>query len=118
VQAHLRRLYQAAKALDINIDLAPRQLQAMLQRCLDANGMRGGTGVHVRLIVSRGLKSTPCQNPRTTLGHPTIVIIPEWKVPEAEVAHKACLECESFHSFSEKTQYACFILVMPGLRSP
>jgi branched-chain amino acid aminotransferase len=36
-------------------------------------------GVHVRLMVSRGLKPTPYQAPATTLGKPTIVILPEWK---------------------------------------
>ena len=37
------------------------------------------SGVHIRLMVSRGLKPTPYQNPRTTIGAPTIVIVPEWK---------------------------------------
>ena len=37
--------------------------------------------VHIRLIVSRGIKSTPYQHPKVTIGHPTIVIIPEHKKP-------------------------------------
>ena len=37
-------------------------------------------GVHIRLMVTRGLKATPYQNPKVTIGAPTIVIIPEYKV--------------------------------------
>mgnify|MGYP001807173375 CR=1 FL=1 len=37
-------------------------------------------GVHIRLMVTRGLKPTPYQNPNTTIGKPTIVIVPEYKV--------------------------------------
>ena len=35
--------------------------------------------VHIRLIISRGLKSTPYQHPKVTIGPPSIVIIPEYK---------------------------------------
>ena len=37
------------------------------------------SGVHIRLMVTRGLKPTPYPNPNTTLGQPTVVIIPEHK---------------------------------------
>ena len=40
---------------------------------------------HIRLIVSRGIKSTPYQHPKVTIGSPTIVIIPEYKKPNSEV---------------------------------
>jgi hypothetical protein len=51
----------------------------MIYTIIDANGMGTSSGVHIRLMVSRGLKSTPYQNPKVTLGKPTIVILPEWK---------------------------------------
>jgi len=38
------------------------------------------TDVHIRLIVSRGIKKTPYQNPNVTISPPTIVIIPEYKI--------------------------------------
>ncbi len=38
-------------------------------------------GVHIRLMVTRGVKATPYQDPRVTIGKPTIVIIPEFKEP-------------------------------------
>jgi len=46
------------------------------------------TGVHIRLMVSRGVKSTPYQHPRVTITGPTIVIIPEWKAAKPETATK------------------------------
>jgi branched-chain amino acid aminotransferase len=40
--------------------------------------------VHIRLMVTRGLKRSPYQDPRLTIGGATIVIIPEWKLPRPE----------------------------------
>ena len=42
--------------------------------------------VHIRLIVSRGLKKTPYQHPKVTIGEPTIVIIPEFKMLDLRVS--------------------------------
>jgi hypothetical protein len=41
-------------------------------------------GVHMRLMVTRGVKRTPYQDPRVTIGPATIVIIPEHKNPLPE----------------------------------
>ena len=38
-------------------------------------------GVHVRLMVTRGVKRTPYQDPRVTMGPATVVIIAEHKKP-------------------------------------
>jgi branched-chain amino acid aminotransferase len=81
---HLRRLYQGAKTLDFDIGLGPSSLTERLYRVLEANGMRDD--VHIRLMVSRGVKSTPYQDPRATITPPTIVIIPEYKKPLPETA--------------------------------
>jgi branched-chain amino acid aminotransferase len=43
-------------------------------------------GVHIRLMVTRGLKKTPSQDPRQTIGSPTIVIVAEHKVPNPDLA--------------------------------
>jgi hypothetical protein len=86
MQEHLRRLYQGAKALDMHLDVTPAQLASMLYRCVDANGMRHASGVHVRLMVTRGLKPTPYQNPACIVGGPTIVMVPEWKQAAAAPA--------------------------------
>lgn len=76
---HLRRLYEGAKTLDFEIPLSPDALKARLYNCLDKNNAHDGA--HIRLMVSRGVKATPYQDPRATITPPTIVIIPEFKEP-------------------------------------
>ncbi len=76
---HLRRLYEGAKAIDLDIGRTPGELAALVTSTLAANGMTGASGVHVRLMITRGVKSTPYQDPRFTVGAPTIVVIPEYK---------------------------------------
>lgn len=78
LDAHLDRLYEGAKAIDMDIGLGPSEMVARLQAVLDANAM--DTNVHIRLMVTRGIKSTPYQHPRVTITPPTVVIIPEYKV--------------------------------------
>ena len=76
---HLRRLYQGAKALDLDIGLTPTELTQRLIDTLEANNMHDG--VHIRLMVTRGVKITPYQDPRCTIPGSTIVIIAEYKTP-------------------------------------
>jgi len=79
---HMDRLYEAAKAIDLDIGLDRAALREALYRTLRANRM--DEGVHIRLMVTRGLKSTPYQDPRATIGPATVVIIPEYKLPRPE----------------------------------
>ena len=78
--AHLDRLYEGAKAIAMDIGLSREALTARLYATLDANGMTGD-GVHIRLMVTRGLRSTPYQDPRVVVSGATIVIVPEYKEP-------------------------------------
>jgi branched-chain amino acid aminotransferase len=80
---HLDRLYEGAKAIAMDIGLDRPQLTAALYRTLAANGMVDG--VHVRLMVTRGIKRTPYQDPRAVIGPATVVIIPEFKSPKPEL---------------------------------
>jgi branched-chain amino acid aminotransferase len=82
LDAHLRRLFEAAKAIDLDVGLDHAALGAALDRTLAANHMR--EGVHIRLMVTRGMKSTPYQDPRACIGPATVVIIPEYKLPQPE----------------------------------
>ena len=84
LDAHLDRLYEGAKALDLDIGLDRPALTEALCETLRVNGM--SEDVHIRLMVSRGVKATPYQDPRVTIGPATIVIIPEYKVPDPAVA--------------------------------
>ncbi|WP_137123864.1 aminotransferase class IV [Roseomonas sp. HF4] len=79
LDAHLDRLFEGARAIDLDIGLTRAEVVAALQATLDANGMQDG--VHVRLMVTRGLKKTPNQDPRHTIGPATVVIVAEWKQP-------------------------------------
>lgn len=75
--AHLERLYEGARTLDFSVGITPGELRARIFDCLDANKMEDG--VHIRLMVSRGIRSTPYQDPRVVVSPATIVIIPEYK---------------------------------------
>ncbi len=77
LRAHLMRLYEGARTLDFEMDVTPEALVERLFACIDANGMTDG--VHIRLMMSRGVKATPYQDPRVTITPPTIVIVPEYK---------------------------------------
>lgn len=83
---HLGRLYEAAKAIDLDIGKTREELARMLTDTLAANGM--SDDVHVRLMVTRGPKKTPFQDPRLSLWGPTIVIIPEYKVASPDTYDK------------------------------
>ena len=76
---HLDRLYEGARAIDLDIGLDRAQLTARILDTLRANGMRDH--VHIRLMVTRGVKATPHQDPRFTISPATIVIVPEYKQP-------------------------------------
>ncbi|KAH7145605.1 aminotransferase [Dactylonectria estremocensis] len=76
---HLDRLFQAAKAMFMDLGLTKGDLLRLIHATLDANDMSEESHVHMRLVVSRGLKSTPYQNPHVNIGLPLIVIIPEVK---------------------------------------
>jgi branched-chain amino acid aminotransferase len=80
---HLDRLFEGAKAIAMDIGLSRDQLTKRLYDTLDANST--SEGVHVRLMVTRGVRATPYQDPRVVVGGPTIVIIPEYKEPDPAI---------------------------------
>ena len=69
----------------MDIGLTRADLTRRLDELIDANGMRGEDGVHIRLMVTRGIRSTPYQDPRVVVSPATIVIIPEYKHPLPQV---------------------------------
>lgn len=83
---HLDRLYEGAKALDMDIGVSRELLSDRLYDTLEANGMQ--EGVHIRLMVTRGIKATPYQDPRVTISAATIVIIPEYKEALPETSER------------------------------
>jgi branched-chain amino acid aminotransferase len=79
IQQHMKRLYDGAKALDMDIGITQEALIERIEATCKANSMHDG--VHIRLMVTRGIKSTPYQDPRVTISPATIVIIAEHKTP-------------------------------------
>ena len=86
LKPHLDRLYAGARAIALDIGMGAEDLTAAIQQTLDANGMRHG--VHIRLMITRGRKKAPNQDPRNALGKPTIVIIAEYKEPSPAIVTK------------------------------
>ena len=86
LDAHFDRLYEGAKAIMLDIGMDRAALEAAIRDTLAGNGMDTGSGVHIRLMVTRGVKRTPYQDPRVTVGPATIVIIPEYKTASPETA--------------------------------
>jgi branched-chain amino acid aminotransferase len=79
LERHLDRLFEGAKAIMLDVGMSREELTAAIYATLRANGMTDG--VHVRLMVTRGVKRTPYQDPRVTIGPATVVIIAEHKDP-------------------------------------
>ena len=80
---HLDRLFEGAKAIAMDVGLSREALTARLQETLEANRM--SDGVHVRLMVTRGVRSTPYQDPRVVVTPATVVIVAEYKEPDPAI---------------------------------
>jgi len=80
---HLDRLFEGAKAIAMDVGLSREELAARLYETLDANQMEEGG--HVRLMVTRGVRSTPYQDPRVVVSPATVVIIAEYKQPDPAI---------------------------------
>ncbi len=79
VSQHLNRLKANLKALDYNLCIPPEALIDEVYKTVRANKMH--TDVHIRMMITRGTKKSPSQDPRTNISGPTIVIIAEHKMP-------------------------------------
>lgn len=86
LEQHLDRLWEGARAILLDIGMTRVELTAAIYATLQANGM--SDGVHVRLMVTRGRKATPYQDPRVTIGPATVVIIAEHKEAMPATVHE------------------------------
>ena len=75
---HIARLFEAAKAIDLDIAMTPEQVISAVSETQIANGMTNDA--HARLMVTRGIKTRPFQNPKLSQQGPTMVIIMEHSV--------------------------------------
>jgi branched-chain amino acid aminotransferase len=79
LEAHLDRLFEGSKAIAMDIGISREALVERLYETISGNAMADQQGVHIRLMVTRGIRSTPYQDPRVVISPATIVIIPEYK---------------------------------------
>lgn len=91
IEEHIQRLYHGAEKLKIEIGISESGLINLLYETLKVNKMH--TDIHIRLIVSRGLKRTPYQHPNANVGGASIVIIPEYKKADAALLSKGIRLC-------------------------
>ncbi len=82
LEAHVDRLYEGASAIALDIGMSRVELAQAVHDTLAKNAMTDG--VHIRLMITRGVKRTPNQDPRFVIGAATIVIVAEFKTPKPE----------------------------------
>ena len=103
LDAHLDRLFAGASKIALDIGLDRAAIKQALTETFAANNM--SHGVHVRIMVTRGLKKAVNQDPRNALGRPTIVIVAEYKEPSPNLAatglalHTSNIRCTPAHMF-------------------
>ena len=81
---HMDRLFRGAESISMDIGRTREQILDEVNRVIEANDMHDG--VHVRLVVTRGLKPTPYQAPWVISSQPTLVIMPEYKIANEQRA--------------------------------
>lgn len=86
LKEHLDRLWTAAATIGMDLKMTRQELVTEIWKTLNANNMTDG--VHVRFMVTRGIKKTPSQDPRLTISGPNLVIIAEHKKPSEESRKK------------------------------
>ena len=82
LQDHFERLWKGAKAIGLKLPFTREELEQQIWETLKANAMEDG--VHIRVMITRGIKKTPSQDPRLTLSGPNVVIIAEHKIASEE----------------------------------
>ena len=75
IDEHLERLFEGAKAIDLEIDLTIEDIKIALENTRSANNMTDSA--HARLMLTRGVKSKPFQKPSYSMDGATAVIIME-----------------------------------------
>ena len=86
IKEHLDRLWQSAKAVHMKFPFSKEELVQQVWNVLNKNNMTDG--VHIRLMITRGIKKTPSQDPRLTISGPNVVIIPEYKKADEKTKQK------------------------------
>ena len=83
IDEHLDRLIEGCKAIDIDIGMDKSNLKVALDETRLKNNM--STNAHARLMVTRGDKVKPFQQPALSENGPNIVIIMEHSDPAPNI---------------------------------
>ena len=86
LEDHLERLWTSAATVGMQFPFTKVELTKIIWNVLHENNMTDH--VHVRIMITRGIKKTPSQDPRLTISGPNIVIIPEYKKASEESKQK------------------------------
>ena len=86
---HLDRLWQGAATIGMDVGMTRAELTEKLWQTIHANQMYDN--VHVRFMLTRGVKKTPSQDPRLTISGPNLVIIAEHKKANLATKEKVSL---------------------------
>jgi len=86
LEDHFNRLWQSAATVGMHLPFTKKELTNKVWNTLKANNMTDG--VHVRIMITRGIKKTPSQDPRLTISGPNVVIIPEFKTASKDSKEK------------------------------
>ncbi len=79
LDAHLDRLFDSAHAMAFTETPSRDEVKSAIFETLEANGMRDG--VHIRLTLTRGMKTTSGMSPRFNQYGPCLIVLAEWKAP-------------------------------------
>jgi branched-chain amino acid aminotransferase len=96
LEQHLDRLFAGARFIQLEIPGGREAIRAAIDATRHANGMQDG--VHARLMVTRGIKTTPGADPRMTLGPATVVVIMEHKRPHPGLAEGIALMTSTYRT--------------------
>lgn len=77
MEEHLRRLQESAHTLMFSDIPSTDEVKQAVFKTLEANGMTDG--VHIRLTLTRGEKSTSGMDPRLNVHGCTLIVLPEYK---------------------------------------
>lgn len=83
---HLDRLWSGAASVGMTLPFSKTELTKIIRSVLKENNMTNQ--VHVRIMITRGIKKTPSQDPRLTITGPNVLIIPEFKMASEESKKK------------------------------
>lgn len=86
VNDHIDRLWMAAKTIGLQIPYSKQEIITQIKSTVDINKM--SDQVHIRVMLTRGIKKTPSQDPRLTISGPNLVIIAEHKKASIESKNK------------------------------